>query len=91
MNQCDVFVQPAGGCAVLCGKNLSVEHYIQTFQPNVFLPAMLIGTIDFYHFIPHSVTLTLTGGHKVSTKLSCWLHFLTHFSTHQHRFDLMLE
>ena len=27
-----------------------------------------IGTIDFYHFIPLSLTLTLAGGRKVSTK-----------------------
>ena len=29
---------------------------------------LVIGTIDFYHFIPLSVTLTLLGGHKVSAK-----------------------
>ena len=29
---------------------------------------MFIGTYGFYHFIPLSVTLTLAGGHKVSTK-----------------------
>ena len=29
---------------------------------------MLIGNIDFYHFIPLSLTLTLLGGHKVSAK-----------------------
>ena len=27
---------------------------------------MLMGTIDFYHFTPLSVILTLAGGHKVS-------------------------
>ena len=27
---------------------------------------MLIGTIDFYHFIPLSLILTLPGSHKVS-------------------------
>ena len=29
---------------------------------------MHIGTIDFYHFIPFSLTLTSPGGHKVSAK-----------------------
>ena len=32
------------------------------------LPAMFLGTIDFNHFIPLSLTLTLPGGHKVSAK-----------------------
>ena len=40
---------------------------------------MLKGTIDFYHFIPLSLTLTLSGGYKVSAEqnflatLSCTL------------------
>ena len=42
--------------------------YTQTVQPVLFIPAMLIGSIDFYHFIPLSLTLTLGGGHKISTK-----------------------
>ena len=59
--------------AILCGKNFDVVHYGQTFLPIFFffffcLPAVLIGTINFYHFIPLSVTLTLAGGHKVSNK-----------------------
>ena len=29
---------------------------------------MLIGTVDFYHFIPLSVNLTVAGSHKVSAK-----------------------
>ena len=44
--------------------------------PNSFVPAMLIGTIDFCHFIPLSVTVTLAGGHMVSTELN----LLTSFS-----------
>ena len=34
----------------------------------LFIPTMHIGTIDFYNFIPFSLTLTLPWGHKVSTK-----------------------
>ena len=31
---------------------------MQTFQPNAFIPAMLIGTIDYYHpILPLMVTL----------------------------------
>ena len=33
-----------------------------------FIPAMLIDTFDFNHFIPLSLTLTLLGGHEVSEK-----------------------
>ena len=31
---------------------------MQAIQPNSFIPAMRLGTIDFYHFIPLSLTLT---------------------------------
>ena len=63
----------------LCGKNFNIWHYAQTFQPNFSIPAMLIGTIDFYHFI-WLADLDLACGHKVCAKqnllvsLSC-----THF------------
>ena len=53
------------GC--LCCKNLNVGHYMQTFQPNFVISAMLKGTTDFYHFIPLSLTLTVAGDYKVST------------------------
>ena len=50
-------------------------------------PARLIGTIDFYHFIPLSLTLTLPGGHKVSAKQNllasmCTFYYLL---TYAHR------
>ena len=35
----------AGRLAISSGKNYSVGHYTQTFQPDVFITAMLIGTI----------------------------------------------
>ena len=53
---------------ILHVKNLNVSHYMQTFQPNCFIPAILLSTIDFYHFMLHSLTLALPGGHKVGTK-----------------------
>ena len=49
-------------------KTFNVGHYAQTFQQSSFIPAMLTGAIDFYHFIPLSLTLTLARGHTVSTK-----------------------
>ena len=39
-----------------------------TLCRNIFIPAKLRGTIGFYHIRPLSLTLTLAGGHKVSTK-----------------------
>ena len=55
-------------CCILPAKNFNFEYYTQTVQPNSFIPAMLIGTIDFYHFILLSLTLTLDGGHKIDAK-----------------------
>ena len=34
--------------SVLQGKYFNVEHSMQTFEPNLFIPAMLRGTFDFY-------------------------------------------
>ena len=76
----------AGWQAILRGKNFHVEYYWQTFLPKFFTPGMLIGTLDFYHFTPLSLTLTFTGGHKVSTK-----HFLAHFSTDQNEICFGVE
>ena len=59
---------PAGQPVVLCGKNFNIGHHTQTVQPSFYIPTMLIGTIDFNHFIPLSLTLTLPGGHMISAK-----------------------
>ena len=59
-----VFVLQA---AILRGKNFNIVCYAQTFQLQIVVPAMLMETIDCYHFIQLSVTLTLAGRHKVST------------------------
>ena len=58
----------AGWPAVLHGKNFNIGHYMQTVQPKFLIPAMFIGTIGFYHFIPLSLILTLPGCHRVSAK-----------------------
>ena len=49
-------------------KNFSVGHNTQNVQLMIFIPAMLIGTIDVNHFVTFSLTLTLPGGHKVIAK-----------------------
>ena len=38
------------------------------------MPSMLIGIIDFYHFIPLLLILTLFGIHKVSAKQNLFSH-----------------
>ena len=59
-----VFVQ----LAILCGWNCCIGSYMLTFQLNFVIPPILIGTIDFSHFMPFPLTLTLSGRHKVNTK-----------------------
>ena len=44
---------------------------------------MLIGTIDIYHFMSLSVTFILAWVTGTVENKTCWLHFLTHFSTDQ--------
>ena len=51
--------------SVLCGRNLHVQHYTQTFKPDLFMLAMLIDIADLYPSIPLSVTLILAEGHNV--------------------------
>ena len=70
---------------ILRGKNFNVGHYTQIFQQKSCIPAMLIGTICFYHYIPISLTLSLTlpGGTRSAQSKISWLHFLAHFSTDQ--------
>ena len=63
---------PFGQLAVLRGKLFNVGHYTYIVQP------MHIGTIDMYHFILPSQTLTLAGGHKVSTKQNLLASFFWH-------------
>ena len=76
-----MFVWPAGQLVILRSNYINVRHHMQTVRSNFLIHAMLIGTFDFYHFVLLSLALTLPGGHKVSAKQICWLHFLTHFSS----------
>ena len=65
-----MLVWPAGclfhpSCAA---KTLTLDIICKVF--NLFLAylQMVVGTIDFYHFIPLSLILTLAGDQKVSAK-----------------------
>ena len=54
--------------SVLHGTHINARKYI-------FIPAMLAGTIDFYHFIPLSLTLALPKDHKLSVKKNLMASF----------------
>ena len=82
-----VFVQ----LAVLHEENFNVGQYALIFQPSFFIPAMLKGTIDIYHFILLSVTMTLIGGQKVSRKQNLLASFSAHFSTDQDEIGCGIE
>ena len=54
-------VYPAGGLSVwptvVHGENAIDGYRVQTLQQNSSIPAILIGAIDLFHFIPFSVAL----------------------------------
>ena len=52
---------------------------------------MLIGTIDFYHFIPLSLTFTLPWVTRSVESKTYWLLFLPHFYLIKVKFDVMMK
>ena len=80
MDLCNESSSRSSVCLPCVAKNFSTGPYTQTLQPVFFIPAMLAGTIDLYHFILLSLTLTLAGGHKISIKqnlLASFSHILS--------------
>ena len=69
-------------CA-LCGENLNVRHYTQSFRLNFFHTCHADRHCWLVPFYTISVTLTLAEGHKVSSNVTPLLHFLAHFSNDQ--------
>ena len=78
-------------CVCLSGKpshmteNFNIGYYTHTVRPHLFIPVMLMGTIDFYCFTQISVSLVLIRGYKVSElESNTYLFpFLSHFPTDQ--------
>ena len=66
---------------------------MQTVHPDFVIPAMLIGTFDFYYFIPLSLTLTLYEGRKVSTKQNLFIGYIFSHTFHLIRlkFDVVMK
>ena len=65
----------AGWLAILHDKNFDVRHYPQTFQPGSFIPTFLLITIELYHFVPLSMTLTKAGVNKINGKKDLFASF----------------
>ena len=65
---------PGDLASVLHGENLSIWHYMQSFEQIAFISAMLRDIVDFYHCLALPLTLTLPGGHKVNESKTYWLH-----------------
>ena len=51
MDLCNQFSSSGwqGGWPCLVYQDFSIGHYVQTFQPNVYMPAWSIGTTDLCH------------------------------------------
>ena len=69
--------------SVLCGKNLALDIAHKLLNHFFFIPAMLVGVIDFYNFMPLSLTFTLPGVTRSVRSKTYELHFLTQFSFDQ--------
>ena len=71
--------------SVICGKNLNLGHYLQTFEPNSFMHAVLMPcfqapvTSTILNYIQWS-SLQLKVIRSAESKTR-WLHFLKHFSS----------
>ena len=64
-----IYVMSCSSSRLSCvAKTLTLDSSHKLFSQIFFRPAMLTGTIDFYHFISLSLTLTLPGGYTVSVK-----------------------
>ena len=66
----DLCNQSSASWPSLVMKTWTLTLYVNFPVKFFFIFAMLTGTIDLYHFIPLSVTLTLALGHKVCAKQS---------------------
>ena len=75
--------------SVLHPKTRTLDIYTQTVKPNLFIPAMPIGIIDFYHSI--LLSLTLPGGNKVSAKQNVLASFSHSFHLIRIKFDVVMK
>ena len=69
-----VFFRPEGWPLFMSPSILNVGYYTQTLPLNSFLPSVLIGTSDSYHFVPFSVTLILMVVIRLVQIKFCWFN-----------------
>ena len=60
-------------------KALTLEIMHKLFNQILFVSVMLIGTIDFYHFILLSLILNMPGDYKINAKQNLLASFIPHF------------
>ena len=65
----------------VCATKKLTLYITRKLWTQIFIPSMRIGTVDFYHFILLSLTLTVAGVIRPGQSKACWLHFLPHFSS----------
>ena len=83
-------VRPSGRPAVrLAWKKINVGHCARTFQPVLFIPAMLIGTIDFYHTI--FIDLDLGWASRGQREVKPLDFIIAHFSADQYEIGDTVE
>ena len=76
---------------VLRDKNFNTGHYMQNFLPNFFIRAMLLGTIDFCHFIPLLLTLNLPWFTKSAQSKPIGFIFSHTFHLMRMKFDMAMK
>ena len=76
----------------ILAKTLTLDITCELLNVIFFTPAMHIGSIDFNHFVPLSLTLTFPGGHKVSGKQKHLVFiFMQSFQLIRMKFDIALK
>ena len=74
-----------------CMHKLLTLDITSKFFNHFFMPVKIMGTIDFLHFIPLSLTLTLPGVTRSAQSNIFWLYFLACFSTDQNKIKYSAE
>ena len=71
--------RPACRCPSVVAKTLMLDITCKPLLPKFFRPFIFIATVDFFHFITSSVTLSLAGVTRSMKSKTCWLHILVLF------------
>ena len=72
-------------------KDVSVGDNTQTVQPILFIPAMLKVSIDFYHFVPLSLTLAWPCATGSAQSKTYWFRFSHISHLIKMKFDVVMK